>query len=452
MSIFDKVLEIYEDHYICSCCLGRMFALLGTSTSNLERGNSLLLSLTLDNHQKYLSGDTNTKNNALKNMRLLSEKACFFPSRKVLENEGITFSKESDDLDCYLCKSIFSNIEMYVERSIEILDTIEFNSFLVGSRLDPLIINTEDNFKSKFNLLESESFKSHFNRVVGKALSLKLNKKPEFNNPEVTIVFSIGYDRFETEIILKPLYIYGRYNKLIRGIPQTHWDCKNCQGKGCEKCNQTGKQYHTSVEELINPLFLFHSKAILSKFHGAGREDIDVRMLGDGRPFILEIKDPWIRTLDLDKLGKKTNKNAKKKVKITQLRYSNKNEVISIKENAENTKKLYRATCKTDKKITKSDFLMKYEKLLQQMENNIINQKTPLRVSHRRAIKVRSKKIYKIEGIYKKSNLFEFQILVQGGTYIKELIHGDEGRTTPSFVEIFEIPMTCSELDVMKIL
>ena len=28
------------------------------------------------------------------------------------------------------------------------------------------------------------------------------------------------------------------------------------------------------------------------KFHTGGREDIDVRMLGNGRPFVLEILDP----------------------------------------------------------------------------------------------------------------------------------------------------------------
>ena len=85
-------------------------------------------------------------------------------------------------------------------------------------------------------------------------------------------------------------------------------------------------------------------------------------------------------------------------------------------------------------------------------ENKFIKQETPLRVSHRRALKVREKKVYKIDSKYIKPDLFEFIIDVQGGTYIKELIHGDEGRTIPSFAEIFEIPMKCKELDVLKIL
>ena len=54
MSIETKVLEIYQKHYICYYCLGRMWALLGTDTTNLERGMALLLSITLESHKKLL--------------------------------------------------------------------------------------------------------------------------------------------------------------------------------------------------------------------------------------------------------------------------------------------------------------------------------------------------------------------------------------------------------------
>lgn len=71
------------------------------------------------------------------------------------------------------------------------------------------------------------------------------------------------------------------------------------RGKGCESCNFSGKQYLISVEELISAEFINDAGAKGSKFHGAGREDIDVRMLGNGRPFILELKSPLKRSLDL---------------------------------------------------------------------------------------------------------------------------------------------------------
>ncbi len=105
----------------------------------------------------------------------------------------------------------------------------------------------------------------------------------------------------------------------MRGIPQTHWPHKNCRGKGCEECKFTGKQYSTSVEELINPLFLQYSKAEKSVFHGAGREDIDARCIGTGRPFIIELKEPKVRSLDLQRIQKELVNNDGDKVEIFDL-------------------------------------------------------------------------------------------------------------------------------------
>ena len=84
-------------------------------------------------------------------------------------------------------------------------------------------------------------------------------------------------------------------------------------------------------------------------------------------------------------------------------------------------------------------------------EHQGIQQRTPHRVSHRRSDKVREKLIYKINGKFIKPNLFEFRIKTQGGTYIKELINGDNGRTSPSFSEIFNTLLECIELDVLEI-
>ena len=222
-------------------------------------------------------------------------------------------------------------------------------------------------------------------------------------------------------------------------------------GTGCKSCNYTGKQYLTSVEDFISPEFIGESKATDSKFHGAGREDIDVRMLGTGRPFIIELRNPKIRNLNLGKLERKVNKNNKKKVKISDLKYSSKKEVVKLKTEAKNTKKVYKATVKSEKRLNKEDFNQKLIILKKIFENQEIHQRTPHRVSHRRSDKVRVKLIYKIEGNLIKPNIFEFKIETQGGTYIKELINGDEGRTTPSFSEIFKIPLECKELDVLEI-
>jgi tRNA pseudouridine synthase 10 len=428
-----------------------MFSLLGTNTTNYERGYSLLLSITMENHRNYLSRNDTLQTAAITNLKLLAENAFFDPAQKVLKNEGLEIEKNKSNKVCYLCKNIFSNVEKYIIKASTLVEQIEFKSFLVGSSPEPRIINLEDKFKSEFTLLDAESFKNHFNRVIGKALLLALNKVPEFHHPDVVLIYTLDFERFNIELILKPVFIYGRYNKLVRGIPQTHWFCRKCMGTGCKSCNYTGKQYLTSVEESISPEFIKESKATDSKFHGAGREDIDVRMLGTGRPFIIELRNPKIRNLNLGKIERRINKINKKNIKVYDIKYSNKKEVVKLKTEAKNTKKVYRAIVKSEKKLNKEDFNQKLIALKNNFENQEIHQRTPHRVSHRRTDKVRIKMIYKIDGKLIKPNTFEFKIETQGGTYIKELINGDEGRTTPSFSEIFKIPLECKELDVLEI-
>jgi tRNA pseudouridine synthase 10 len=44
------------------------------------------------------------------------------------------------------------------------------------------------------------------------------------------------------------------------------------------------------------------------------------------------------------------------------------------------------------------------------------------------------------------------RIQCQGGLYIKELITGDEGRTTPSVAEILNVEAKPLELDVLNVI
>ena len=428
-----------------------MFSLLGTDTTNLERGKSLLLTLTMDNHGDYLSGIKDKEESALKNLKILAEKADFLPAQKVLKDEGFESSNIGLNQSCYLCNGIFDDLQQYVQEAVKISSEYEFKNFLVGASPESQIINKEDTMKSEFNLLEAESFKSHFNREVGKILSEELGFPPEFNNPDIVFIYDINYNSFEINLNIKSLFISGNYNKLIRGIPQTRWMCRNCSGKGCKDCGFTGKTYQTSVEEHISPEFIEATKASDSKFHGAGREDIDVRMLGTGRPFIIELKRPKLRSINLDAIETEVNQSNIDKIQIRGLKYSSKKEVIDIKAQSENNKKTYKALAEVEENIEPTQFEEIVKNLKTNFENQKIHQRTPNRVSHRRADKVRDKMIYNIEGKYLNSNQFEFMIETQGGTYIKELIHGDEGRTKPSFADIFGLSIICKELDVMKI-
>ena len=107
MTIFEKLIQIYEKYHVCPNCLGRMFALLGTHTTNWERGTALLLSLTLEQHHNYLSGETEDRERAINSLKSLAERSNFKPAQKVLEREGFKYSQDSLKDPCFLCQNIF---------------------------------------------------------------------------------------------------------------------------------------------------------------------------------------------------------------------------------------------------------------------------------------------------------------------------------------------------------
>ena len=141
MKITEKVLEIYKDYSICPHCLGRMFSLLATNTTNFERGNSILLTVTMQLHKDYLSKDLNEYETIIVNLKNLAERAKYDPARNVLENEGLGFSNQYEEDKCYLCKDIFSNLNVYVESAIKELEKYEYENLLVGTNLSAEIID-----------------------------------------------------------------------------------------------------------------------------------------------------------------------------------------------------------------------------------------------------------------------------------------------------------------------
>ena len=275
------------------------------------------------------------------------------------------------------------------------------------------------------------------------SLEKKLSKTVDFEKPDIMAIVDTCFNTVTLQIA--SLYIYGRYKKYSREIPQTRWFCKICRGKGCRRCGYTGKLYETSVEELISKKILDATQGDDESFHGAGREDIDVRMLGNGRPFVLEIKNPKIRTFDLTKIEQKINKEHRNMIEVIGLRYSDKAEVERIKKATFNKK--YRVVFSCEKPINNE----KLKKAVQALPGSKINQLTPSRVAHRRANMVRTKYIYKCDIGRIEGTIAVLTLETESGTYIKELVTGDNGRTKPSIAELINTPCKVLELDVTEI-
>ena len=360
---------------------------------------------------------------------------------KVCEELGI----DLDDVDCVICNNIFDKLDddLYdkIDAKINQLG-IEFNTFLVGSQIPKDIQERDEEMSEEFDL-GVETIKKEVNRLIGLGIWEKYDKEAEFERQD--IVFNIDLrNEPKVRIQINPLYIEGKYNKYKRGIPQTKWPCTKCKGRGCEECNGTGKQYPESVEELISEHFLKLTKGKEAKFHGAGREDIDVLMLGSGRPFVLEIKEPRIRNLDLAKLEDEINKVNEGKTAYHGLKLCERGRKAEIKQSSPDTYKIYEA-------IVECDEAFDTDKLEELTKLNEIHQQTPLRVLRRRTDMVRVKHVLDLsyEVIDEKS--FTMRIKTEGGLYIKELISGDEGRSNPNVSEILGVNAVCAQLDVIEV-
>jgi tRNA pseudouridine synthase 10 len=205
--------------------------------------------------------------------------------------------------------------------------------------------------------------------------------------------------------------------------------------------------YPESVEELVSKPFLEAAEGEKTAFHASGREDIDARMLGSGRPFVIEISKPKKRFLDLRKLEETINDRAKGKVEVSNLRFTNKDVVRKLKK-AESAQKEYRVLMEFENDVSEGDLCLLEEKLT----NASIKQQTPLRVLHRRADLIREKYIYKVKVKKVSPKKAEMEIRCQGGLYVKELVSGDEGRTTPSVSELLGNKAKPIKLDVLNVI
>ena len=349
------------------------------------------------------------------------------------------------DGDCVICNNLFDKLgdDLYAKIDEKISQLgLEFETFLVGSQIPKDVQERDEALSEKFGL-DVETIKKEVNRLIGLGIWERFDKEAEFERQDV--VFNIDLKtKPKVRIQINPLYVEGKYNKYKRGIPQTKWPCTKCKGRGCDECNGTGKQYPESVEELISEHFLKLTKGREAKFHGAGREDIDVLMLGSGRPFVLEIKEPKIRNLDLADLEEKINKINEGKTAYHGLKVCERGRKAEIKQSSPDTYKVYEA-------IVECDDAFDVAKLEELKKLNEINQQTPLRVLRRRTDMVRVKHVLGLSYELIDDKSFKMRIKTEGGLYIKELISGDEGRSQPNVSEILGVNAVCAQLDVIEV-
>jgi len=381
------------DRALCDACLGRLFGRLGHGLTNQERG------------------------------RAVREIA--------VDSEG----------PCWVCDGLAARYDDLAALVARKLESWEFETFRIGSRIDFEMAAREESLWAEFALTSPEALKAEVNREVGKRVSDLVHKEAALDRPDVVAVLDTAFDHVDLQV--NPSYLRGRYRKLSRGIPQTRWPCRRCRGKGCDRCDGTGKMYATSVEEVIAAEVMRESGGTAHALHGMGREDVDARMLGRGRPFIVEIKEPRKRRIDLEAAVRRIN--ASGIVEVDRLVPATGADVVTLKE--DRAAKTYRVLLR----MAPSADEAKLKATLPVLVGEPIAQRTPGRVVHRRADTIRARRLLSAEVVGINGDRAELRVTAEAGTYIKEWVHGDGGRTRPSLAERLGAACEVLELDVLDV-
>ena len=388
---------------LCDHCLGRVYSQLLTGYTDEERGRAIrnFIGMMIDSG-KLDSSKINVNN--FYNVRF-----------KQVDLQG---QKEK----CWLCDDLFDGLDAMAEKAKKRLEKIEFKDFLVGTRVPDEVLVKEEKLWESIGIEYVESIKSELNREVGKRIGVLMDKETNFKNPEIVVLADFANDQVLLQV--NSLYIFGFYQKKARGIPQCKWG--------------TPGRYKSSVQEIVAKPAMKMTKGSGNSFHGMGREDVDARCLG-WRSFVLEIAEPIVRSINLKKLQSEINKSGK--VNVKGLKFSDRIMVVKIK--TEKADKTYQVEVEFDKPVDKKEL----RKILGL--RGAISQQTPTRVIHRRADLTRRRIVKDIK--YKIINRKKILLTVKtnAGLYVKELVHGDSGRTKPSVAEVLGVKATPKNLDVL---
>ena len=446
---------------------------------------------------------------------------------------------------CPFCENLFEEVDLLADVIEDALAGYDIQKLQIGARFPKDQIEHEEGIRKQYAAGGSDGLKPSLVGMISKKLSDRLDGVSIVNDkPDILALIDVL--TLTVTLDVRSAYIYGRYKKHERGIPQTRWPCRACKGRGCAKCDYTGQQYPSSVQDLIgNPIIeLFEGRE--HAFHGMGREDIDVRCLGRGRPFVLEIKEPKRWNIDYESAMRSVNERAKGSIEITDVRRSNRSEVVRVKDTPaeksytirflveplskpelevltapldltkedvqqrgrgrrkhrrrgdkkDNPKKplervevsiLDEADLKKMKKAELVDLCIERKcsekgvkaelitnllatnpepvemlplpdettilDIIEKLEGVNLAQRTPERVAHRRADLVRRRKVIETRDasfeMNDEGNIYvEFTLRCESGTYVKETVHGDDGRTQPSIASLIKAKCTVEWLDV----
>jgi len=323
-------------------------------------------------------------------------------------------------------------------------DDYQFDTFLIGATLPANLFEKEDQIRARFKIRGRENIKSQLIRDLRKKFSEVTKKRIDILHPDLTINLQFQKNTsLEINTKMRPLIMLGRYIKKNRGIPQRSGGEHN---SGNEVCIQS-KPYHivsqtprqasvirtledASIQSIISKEILRITKGEALKFSWIGSEDENSLVLGSGRPFFVQIRNP--KTIHLNQ---KT------------LHFQEYGLFVNIEEFFERLpEQPVQFIAKTRIVIQASRQIGKEGGLkIKSLANSIVvfqNQKNKSRSS--------AKRIYSIDIVKINNKIFELDVIADGGLAIKQFVEGRE-YISPNISAVANLQCKCLLFDILDI-
>jgi len=325
---------------------------------------------------------------------------------------------------CYICKNLLSNADLYVKMMQNASMGYEFSTFTVGAILKQSIIERDDKLRSRFHLRGVDGIKTDVTKELGKKFIRKTKKRIDHLLPDAT--FTINFKTEQCNVKTKPVFLYGRYVKDKRGLPQKEESCRDCMGKGCIFCNNHGIVSFDGVEGKISKFLYEKFETDQVKFTWIGGEDKTSLVMGNGRPFFAKLLSP-----------KKRNVRLAKKFNLDEIMIHALRKIDHIPNGSIRFKSKIKMLV-----LAKNDISSNKLKRLKQLVT------VPIEITDSNN-KQHKKVIHKLK--YKKNSLQSFTVEIEadGGIPIKRFVDGF--NIIPNISSILGIQCSCEKFDINQI-
>ncbi len=410
--LLDEARSALDTGPVCNHCLGRCFRDRGTDLSNEDRGHALRVSVAL------------------------------------ADDEPIT---PVEPADCWVCEGLVPDYDVWADRVEEALSELAFETFLLGTHVPDEIEANETDIREQAGLdaTAGEPLRAECNREVGKRLEARLPAIVDHDYPDVVAIQDL--DDADVDLQLNPAYLFGRYRKLEPGLAQRIRVCRVCNGRGtewregeaqpCEHCGGSGYDTKESIEWYVTEAIQATMDGSDTVFNAAGREDQDVLVRGEGRPFVVEIKKPRTRPADLSAIKDDVRATSDGAIEVEGLSPASRDLVAHLTQTT--IAETYRLELTFGTRVDQASF----EAALDSLDSASVRQ----RIEHDGRVSEQIRSVDGLRGELQSETTATVEIYSTDGLDLEALMVGDADRSDPNLASLLETAVTVDSIAVIDV-